>query len=248
MKLILNCDDLGQNLTVNDAIFGLMDKGRVTSATLLMGAPAIEDAVRRIDDYRHCSFGVHLNATEFCPLSSHPGLQAILNEEGSFDGNLRKKKITSSMADGVFFEWCTQIERALDMGVPVSHIDSHHHVHTEPALFRVLKRIQKKFGIGKIRITRNVYSVGEAVPWKKRASKSAWNFALRHYVATTTTRGFLSFSQFHQWMQAGMNWKGTFELMCHPGGPHFADETALLHGDWQEQLRRNTRLISFNDL
>jgi chitin disaccharide deacetylase len=248
VRLILNCDDLGADVAVNDAIFELMSKGRVTSATLLMSAPGVEDAVSRIGAYRKCSFGVHLNATQFRPLSSHPGLKPLMDESGTFDGNLRRIRITPEIAEGVFAEWNAQIERARAMGVPISHVDSHHHVHTEPALFSALKRIQKKFGIKRVRITRNVFGAGEKVPWRLRASKAAWNFALRNYVPTRTTDGFLSFANFYQLLQSGMRIRGTLELMCHPGGALFVEETELLHGNWRDRFAQDAELISFNDL
>jgi len=116
MRIIINCDDLGANATVNDRILELMEQRRVTSATLMMNAPAIEDAVRRIGNYPYCSFGVHLNATEFAPLSAHPGLRTLLNDEGEFAGNARRDPIniplSAAACEGVYAEWCAQIERA----------------------------------------------------------------------------------------------------------------------------------------
>ncbi len=35
MKIIVNADDLGASAEVNEAIFGMMGRGRVTSATIM---------------------------------------------------------------------------------------------------------------------------------------------------------------------------------------------------------------------
>ncbi len=59
MKIIINCDDLGASVTINECIFELMEQRRVTSATLLTNGSAVEDAVRQIGKYPECSFGVH---------------------------------------------------------------------------------------------------------------------------------------------------------------------------------------------
>jgi len=72
MKIIINCDDLGANAKVNDDILDLMEQRRVTSATLMMNAPAVEEAIGRIGGHRWSSFGVHLNLSAFAPLTSTP--------------------------------------------------------------------------------------------------------------------------------------------------------------------------------
>jgi predicted glycoside hydrolase/deacetylase ChbG (UPF0249 family) len=248
VKIIINCDDLGMSQPVNDAIFDLMKKGRVTSATLMVNGGAVEDAVNRLGQFPHCSFGVHLNGTEFAPVSSHPGLAPLLNDKGEFAGNLRKVPFTSAIRAGMLAEWTAQVERAMTLGIPISHVDSHHHVHTEPRLFRILKQVQRRFSIRRIRISRNLYGTRESIPLTLRVSKAGWNFALRHYVPTRTTQTFGSFSMFYERAQAGIPWHGPIELMVHPGAARFAAETALLWGDWKRQFANNSELISFNDL
>jgi hypothetical protein len=80
------------------------------------------------------------------------------------------------------------------------------------------------------------------------ARNSAWNLILRHYVGAKTTDSFASFSVFHERLQAGLGWKGTIEVMCHPGGELFTAETELLRGSWQLKLAKDAQLISYNDL
>jgi len=252
MKIIINCDDLGASLNVNNRIFEMMEQRRVTSATLLMNGPAVEDAVERIGKFRECSFGVHLNLTEFSPLTDQPGLVPLLDENGDFNGtgrrSPRKIPLTASIRARVYAEWCEQIERALAQGVPISHIDSHHHVHTRLSLLPVLHGLRQRFGIRKVRLRHNVSGVAHPMSWLRHARNSAWNFTLRHYVGATTTDGFASFSTFHERLQAGLGWRGTIEVMCHPGGELFAAETELLRANWLEKLDKDAQLISYNDL
>ncbi len=253
MRIIINCDDLGASETVNHDILELMQQRRVTSATLMMNAPAIEEAVRRIGSFPYCSFGVHLNVTEFAPLSAHPGLCALLNENGEFAGNARRDPIniplTAHAREGVYAEWCAQIERAQAFGVPISHLDSHHHVHTRADLFGVLKRVQRRFAIRKVRLRRNVPGPHPTLRNRLHFARHwPWNLTLRHLFATQTTDGFAAFSLFHQRLQAGLGFAGSIELMCHPGRDRFAAETDLLRGPWREMLRESAKLISYNDL
>lgn len=252
MRIIINCDDLGANTRINNSILKLMEQKRVTSATLMMNGQALEDALGRIGKYPQCSFGIHLNVTQFKPLSSHPGLQPLLNDEGEFTGvgrpSPRNIPLTCSIREGVYAEWCAQIQRALDLGVPISHLDSHHHVHTRASLLGVLKRIQNKFGIRKVRSRRSVSGISRPMRWPRRLRNNSWNFAVRQYVGATTTDGFAAFSTFHERLQAGVGWQGTIELMCHPGRDSYAKETELLQGDWLQRLDPETDLISYNEL
>ena len=115
MKIIVNGDDLGISSAVNDAIFALMEEGRVTSATLMTNAPAAEDASRHLGKLPNCSFGVHLE-TDFRALSSQPGPVPPPNGNGEFAGNLRRITITPADAGRIFTEWCAQRDRALALG------------------------------------------------------------------------------------------------------------------------------------
>jgi chitin disaccharide deacetylase len=247
-RLIVNADDLGYSEEVNAQIFAGIDRGRVTSATLLMNAPAVEAALRELSHYPQASFGVHLNATEFPPLTRHPGQAELCDENGQF----KKKEFwvpsTTDIREAIFTEWCAQVQRAYDHGVPVSHLDSHHHVHTRPKLFSVLKRVQRRFGIRKVRLTRNIYALGSRLRSGVLPAKGAWNLALRNYYSTQTTDGFTDFATFHSRLEADLPWRGTVEVMCHPGNPLFEAESKLLGSDWQKTLSSRAQLISYNGL
>jgi predicted glycoside hydrolase/deacetylase ChbG (UPF0249 family) len=225
-----------------------MEQEKVTSATLLMNCPFTEATAAQLARYRQCSFGVHLNTTAFFPLTAHPGLKPLLNNQGEFAGNIRRIKLTSTIRQGVFAEWSAQIERAIALGVPISHLDSHHHTHTIPALFGVLKAVQRQFGIRKIRLTRNVFARSESKSNALLVSKALWNFMLRSCYSTRTTSGLTSFGSFYERLHTGPKLPDEIEVMCHPGGTGFEAENQLLGGSWKEDLPRGTQLISYNHL
>ena len=167
VEVIVNADDLGATQTVNDAVFDLMDQKLVTSATLIANGPYVEEACQQIKRYPHCSFGVHLNVTEFSPLSGLSKVGALLGPHGDFAREqIRNISINSTLAEGIFEEFCAQIQRLLSLGVRIGHIDSHEHVHTIPKVFPILKKVQRRFNIRKVRISRNIYGLDEDVPWE----------------------------------------------------------------------------------
>src|SRR5206468_8760786 len=109
---------------VNEAVFGLMTEGRVTSATLLANGHAVTEAARRARDLPERSFGAHLNLSEFPPLTQQPGLKPLLDAQGCFAGNrLRQIPITPSLKEAVFEELTAQVGRLQALGVRLSHLD-----------------------------------------------------------------------------------------------------------------------------
>src|SRR5260370_9216305 len=97
---------------------------------------------------------------------------------------------TPAMLRAVYAEWCAQVERLISAGVPLTHLDSHNHVHTLPYLLPVLKAVQRRFGIKKVRLSKNIYRGSDACSLLKRSEKWLYNFAVRTVYATRTTGGF----------------------------------------------------------
>jgi predicted glycoside hydrolase/deacetylase ChbG (UPF0249 family) len=249
MLMIINADDLGLSTSVNKAIFNLMAQGHVSSASLLANAPATEEAIVELRHQKNRSSGVHLNVTEFRPLTRNAELSPILDNSGCFSTNsIRSTAITSQLREAIFEEWSAQINRLVALGLTPSHIDSHHHVHTIPGLFLVLKRVQRRFGIRKVRISKNIYSTKTQASHALLLRKSFWNAALRYHYATITTSGFTSLADFIDAAQHQKMRHPSVELMVHPGGPGYSEETELLTTPWRDRLPFEVSLINFSSL
>ena len=247
--LIINADDLGISRGVNDATFKLIEGEQVTSATLIANAPYIEDACKRAILLPNCSYGVHLNVTQFQPLTSSKKLKPLLDTDGAFAGDrIRQVSIDASLSDGIFEEFCAQIEKLQSLGVALSHIDSHHHVHTVPRLFPVLKRVQKRFQIRKVRLSRNIYGSHEKAPRVLLFKKALFNFLLKNYYRTETTQGFTDFRTFVEYGTTKRMKYRCVEAMVHLGTDGYEDDTELLETRWQNSLKFPVGLISYRDL
>lgn len=253
MKLVVNADDFGFNLRINERIVDLISRERITSATLLANAPAIEDAVRRLPGTSKCSLGVHLNLTEFEPLTP-PEQRGILAEcldpQGSFAGEhvIRGLKMTSHLREALFTELSLQVEKILALGVRISHFDSHNHIHTMPSLFPVIKRLQKRFGIRKVRTTWNIYGLNARPSAPLLLKKRIWHWALRHYYRTSTTSGFTSFGIYYEQAREGSLNYDLIEVEVHPGHEAYEAETQLLESNWQERIPFIVRSISYDEV
>lgn len=226
VPVIVNADDLGLSPEVNEATFDLIAAGRLTSATILANGLAVAEAVQRARHFRTCSFGIHLNLTEFEPLTA-ARQSAPLVVAGQLSLRTIPAAPTPRFLHAAFGELCAQVERLLKLGLCISHIDSHHHVHTVPSVFPVVKAVQHRYGIGKIRISKNIYvpcTVSRALLWKK----AAYNWTLRHVYNCATTEGFSEFASFHTVGTRVILPHRSIEAMVHPGAAANTDETALV--------------------
>ena len=250
MRIIVNADDLGISEPVNEAIFQGMQRGTITSATMLSNGPAVGDAVRNLRFFPKCSFGVHLNLTEFEPLSqgNDAALASILDEKRCFNGNsIREVRITLPMVRAIFREWCSQIENLKRLGVEPSHLDAHHHVHTIPQLLPVLAALRRRYKINKVRISRNMYEDSERPGQLLLAEKRIFNLALRT-IGFRTTRLFTDLCTFIRLCAVRPPRPASVELMTHPGSSPHSEEERLLAGDWPGRLSYETTLVSYNNL
>lgn len=250
MLLIVNADDLGTSQAINDDIFTLMQEGLITSATVITNAPAFEDAAARVRHFPHCSFGVHLNLSVFPPVCANPSLMAVLDEHGRLSQNLFHTAITADLRRALLSELTGQVERALDAGIPVSHFDSHQHVHTIPMLFPVVKSLQRRFRVRKVRSTITLLSSGRLTGWRL-IKKQLFRLTLRHVYSTISPEGLGDFRDFHARLMAGrVPALRSLELMVHPGTANlrYNEEVDLLRSNWKAHLPVQIQLGSYHSL
>jgi predicted glycoside hydrolase/deacetylase ChbG (UPF0249 family) len=255
-RVIINADDMGLSETVNAAIDEGLRAGWLTSATIIAGAPAFEQAVQISKKYPQCSFGVHLDLMDYGPLSISKASLKYCKSDGTWNRTFEKN---SSLKDTKFVikEWIAQIDYIRSNGIKISHIDSHYHIHTLPNVFIALKRIQPLANIFKVRTTRNL------IPKKEKESpqeklkiikKWFWHHGLRNLAFETITTDY--FGSVYDFINVSKevdrsHWEGkTIELMCHPGleNDECVHECKLLSDGIFMQRGMLPELISYNQL
>jgi predicted glycoside hydrolase/deacetylase ChbG (UPF0249 family) len=248
MRIIVNADDLGMSATVNDAIFELMSAGLISSATILANGPSVRDALTRLQQFPGCSFGAHLNLTQFQPLVDGEEAATLTNGTGQLSRKIEGAPPTRALLRAAFAEWCAQIDLLAAAGVNISHVDSHNHVHTRPQIFPVLKAIQRKYGIRRVRLAKNLYAPGQSFPAALRVKKYAYNAALRHVYRTRTTDVFTEFLTFVELCEGRHPSISSAELMVHPGAAYAGPEIAQLKSDWLRRIGGQVTLINYHQL
>jgi predicted glycoside hydrolase/deacetylase ChbG (UPF0249 family) len=124
-RLIVNADDLGQCAGINAGIAEAHERGIVTSASLMVGGAAAEEAAAYAAGRHDLSLGLHLDLGEW------------VHDEGGWQPAYTVVDTDDEAA--VAAEVGRQLEAfARLVGRPPTHLDSHQHVHRDQPVRRVV--------------------------------------------------------------------------------------------------------------
>ena len=154
IRLIVNADDLGISEPINEGIFLAHRLGLVTSASIMPVGKAFHHAIGRLADVPRLDIGIHLTLVAEEPLIRRNttlinGGNRFPKDIGAFlmaylTGGIRLRDIRR--------EWTAQIEKALDSGIAVTHMDSHQHVHVLPGIAEITRELADRYGIPFVRM------------------------------------------------------------------------------------------------
>jgi predicted glycoside hydrolase/deacetylase ChbG (UPF0249 family) len=148
-RLIVNADDFGRARGVNAGILRAHRDGIVTATTLMVRAPATDDAARIARDTPTLDVGVHLTLTFGRPVSDPAAVPSLVEPDGSFP-RLPGAFLGTGRAvrDEAVVEYRAQVARARELiGRRPTHLDSHHWLHDEPALEWAITAIAREAGM-----------------------------------------------------------------------------------------------------
>ncbi|HWY22085.1 MAG TPA: ChbG/HpnK family deacetylase [Candidatus Acidoferrum sp.] len=158
-RLIVNADDLGFTAGVNRAIVEAHTRGIVTSSTLMANGPAFEDAVHLVKALPRLSVGCHVVLIDGEPVLDANVLTTIASAHSGGGARFRDGLKSFAMRaltgrldeDEIEAEASAQIRRLQEVGIDVSHVDTHKHTHLFPAVLRPLLRAARACGVNAVR-------------------------------------------------------------------------------------------------
>ena len=214
-SIIINADDFGISKDVNYAIMAAMDSNLCMDTTLLVNSEYSKHAVElAILNKRKNNVGIHLNLTQGSPVTLRIRKESrFCNSDGLFHYKKIKRivRLTNSEKDAVYEEISTQIQLCRTYGIPISHADSHNHIHEEPGMLCILIDILKKEDIPFLRLTNNIGQTSVINKFYRNSYNSILNFS-----KLAGTDYFGSLSNLHNYKQPFKE-NSIIELMIHPG-------------------------------
>lgn len=145
MKVLFNADDFGLTKGVTDGIIKAHTDGVVNSATLMMNGKALDYAVSEAKKHPSLKVGIHLVLTWGKPISND--VPALIHSDGTFKYKNTFQSMDAPDTSEVEKEWEAQIDAFLKTGVPLHHIDSHHHIHGWEPLKEVVIKLARKYNV-----------------------------------------------------------------------------------------------------
>lgn len=143
-KLIINADDFGYSKGVNYGIIESHLDGVVSSTTMMANMNGLDHALKMMPSVPELGIGVHLSLTMGKPVTDHT--DGLVDDQGIFKSRNYYKTHTADL-DQLYTEWKAQIEKLLKLGVELTHIDSHHYVHTFGDHLKVTEQLSEEFDL-----------------------------------------------------------------------------------------------------
>jgi hypothetical protein len=151
--LIVNGDDVGVSHAANMASIASLERGLMTSATIMVPAPWFPEIAKYAREHPKADFGLHLVHTsewhgiKWGPVAPRTDVPGLVDPQGYLWPDIQSvyKQATPEQAA---IEARAQIRKALDAGIDVTHLDSHMGAlqFAEP-YFQVYRALAKEFNL-----------------------------------------------------------------------------------------------------
>src|SRR5262249_20725673 len=147
-----------------------------TSASIMVNAPAFEDAVKLAHAHEGLGIGIHLNVVRGTAILPSAEIPSLVDHTGRFLRNpislccdLLRKRVDG---DHLSSEFSAQIQRAIAAGLRLTHVNSEQHVHMYPPIFARVMQLAEKYGIRAVHWTGQYPRPRTLLRWSRRSYKN----------------------------------------------------------------------------
>ncbi|HWE44145.1 MAG TPA: polysaccharide deacetylase family protein [Gemmatimonadaceae bacterium] len=151
--LILHADDLGVAHSVDAASFDALEKGAISSASVMMPTPWVTEVAAWMKAHPDADLGLHLTITaewdsyKWGSVASKGRVPSLLDSAGVFPNEVEPVAKRARPAE-VERELRAQVERALASGIRPTHLDSHMGaLFATPGLMAVYLRVARSYNL-----------------------------------------------------------------------------------------------------
>jgi len=150
--LIIHGDDMGVAHAVDQATFQALDKGFISSGSIMVPCSWFPEVAVYGKSHQDADLGVHLTLTsewesyEWGPVAPVDQVKSLTDPKG-YLWNSSQEAATHIKAEDAEREARAQIERALQAGIKITHLDSHMGTFFTAQLFPVYLKLAHEYGV-----------------------------------------------------------------------------------------------------
>lgn len=178
-RLIVTADDFGMAVPVNEAVERGHRDGMLSAASLMVAGNAVADALARARTLPGLGVGLHLVLVDGRPILPPERVPALVEADGRLSKDvvgagirLFLSRTAQRQAEA---EIRAQFEAFRRTGLPLDHVNGHHHFHMHPTVFRILLDLAPEFGVRAVRVPQEPFLPS----WRATGSNPANRFWTR---------------------------------------------------------------------
>ena len=254
--IIINADDFGRHAEINRAVEQGLVYGCLRSATVMPGGAAFAGAIDIARRHEALGLGVHFTLVDGNPILPPSEIPSLVAEDGRFlpdhTALLRRYLKGGVNLEEVRRELAAQLRKVEATGVPISHVDSHQHMHTLPGIIDIVLDLASSARIRAVRAPRTPLFAGAFGGLGQFVGRLGLS-TLAQLAAVKAHRRGLAVTEHFSGIVAGEAFseaellkliahlpQGTTEVMMHPG----TDNSRLIPAcDWEHDFEAEMQAI-----
>lgn len=153
VRLIIHADDVGVSHSANVACLQMLEKGHVSSASVMMPCAWVAQVADWFQRNQSADLGLHMTLTSewktmrWAPVADASKVPGLIDKQGYMWPDVMSVAMKATAAE-VETELRAQIARAQRMGIKFTHLDTHMGtVYARPDFFNVYYNLGREFGV-----------------------------------------------------------------------------------------------------
>jgi hopanoid biosynthesis associated protein HpnK len=181
-RVIVNGDDFGLAVPVNEAILEAHCRGILTTASLMVSAEAAADAVARARTTPSLRVGLHVVLVEGRSILPPRAIPDLVNDSGRFSDCPARAGFKYACGRGIRKQLESEIRAQFDAfretGLPLDHVDTHNHLHLHPRILNLILEVGRDYGLAAMRLPHEPPILSRRISRRSPAARTAAWMAL----------------------------------------------------------------------